>query len=184
MGISRASIRTPAAGTWCWISGRGFFSGYFDHSDVLSVLRVSSQVSPQMVRGVRVISPWYHQRLQRSLGSPVASGEWTYGVAVIVSLESGFGSAVEVGENIAKGQGRQLVFESAFPMGVCTPKWKRRCIPGTKWIHGQVAGCVAGLLCRNSTLRWAVDGIRHYHGDIVERHRLTQVVGSVSHQPG
>ena len=26
MGISRASIRTPAAGTWCWIS-RGWSSG-------------------------------------------------------------------------------------------------------------------------------------------------------------
>ena len=49
-----------------------------------------------------------------SLGSPVASGEWPYGVAVIVSQDSGFGSAVELGENIAKGQGRQIVFESSW----------------------------------------------------------------------
>ena len=54
------------------------------------------------------------QRLS-ALDTPVASGEWTYGVAVIVSQDSGFGSAVELGDNIAKGQDRQLVFESAFP---------------------------------------------------------------------
>ena len=53
----------------------------------------------------------------------------------MVSQDSGFGSAVEVGENIAKGQGRQLVFESAFPMGACTPRWRGRCIRGMKWIH-------------------------------------------------
>ena len=90
-------------------------------------------------------SRWCHQRVQGSLGSPVASGEWTYGVAVIVSQDSGFGSAVELGDNIAKGQGRQIVFESAFPMGACTPKWRRRCIPGTKWIHidqGSYYSCV------------------------------------------
>ena len=66
-------------------------------------------------------SRWCHQRVEGSLGAPVASGEWTYGVAVIVSQDSGFGSAVELGDNITKGQGRQIVFESAFPMGACTP---------------------------------------------------------------
>ena len=50
--------------------------------------------------------------------------------------------------------------------------------------RGKSQACVAGLLCRSSTLRWTADGIRQYHGDIVERCRLTQVVGSVSHQPG
>ena len=53
----------------------------------------------------------------------------------MVSQDKGFGSAVEVGKNIAKGQGRQLVFESAFPMGAFTLKWRGRCIPGMKWIH-------------------------------------------------
>ena len=59
---------------------------------------------------------------------------------VILDMDSS-----ELEDNIAKGQGRQIVFESAFPTGACTPKWRRRCIPGTKWIHidqGSYYSCV------------------------------------------
>ena len=48
--------------------GGGFVPGCSDHSDVLPVIPVFSQVSPEMVRGVRVASRWCYQRVQGSLG--------------------------------------------------------------------------------------------------------------------
>ena len=64
-----------------------------------------------------------------------ATHERRYEVAIIVSQDSDFGPAIELSKNIAKSQGRQLIFESAFPVGSSTPKRMRRGIPGTKWVH-------------------------------------------------
>ncbi len=58
-----------------------------------------------------------------------------YDVAIIVSQDSDFGPAVLLCKQIAQGQGRQLVFESAFPVAPTTPKKKRRGVPGTQWVH-------------------------------------------------
>ena len=72
-------------------------------------------------------------------------------MAVIVSQDKGFGSAVELGGNIATGQGRQSVFGSAFPMGAFTLKWRGRCIPGMKWIHIDQGSYYSGLSHRATT---------------------------------
>ena len=58
-----------------------------------------------------------------------------YEVAIILSQDSDFGPAVHLAKNIASGQGLQLVFESAFPVGPSTPRWRRRGVPGTQWVH-------------------------------------------------
>ena len=68
-----------------------------------------------------------------------ATNEQRYEVAIIVSKDSDLGPTVESAKTIAKSQGRQLVFESAFPVAQNTPK-KRRGVPGTQWVHiGQAA---------------------------------------------
>ena len=54
--------------------------------------------------------------------------------AIIVSKDSDFGPAVELAKAIAKSQGRELVFQSAFPVAPNTPKKKRRGVPGTQWV--------------------------------------------------
>lgn len=59
--------------------------------------------------------------------------EKAYGVAIIVSADWDFGPAVRLAKQIAKGQGRFLVFESAFPYEPV--RYSRRGVPGTKWIH-------------------------------------------------
>ena len=64
-----------------------------------------------------------------------ATYEKRYEVAIIVSKDSDFGPAVEVAKVIAESQGRKLVFQSAFPVALNTPKKKRRGVPGTQWIH-------------------------------------------------
>ena len=64
-----------------------------------------------------------------------ATNEQRYEAAIIVSKDSDFGPAVQLAKTIAKSQGRQLVFESAFPVAQNTPKKKRRGVPGTKWVH-------------------------------------------------
>ena len=58
-----------------------------------------------------------------------ATHEKKYDAAIIVSQDSDFGPAVRLAKLIAKGQGRQLTFESAFPIGPGT-KYKR-VVPGT-----------------------------------------------------
>ena len=58
-----------------------------------------------------------------------ATHEQQYEAAIIVSQDSDFGPAVRLAKLIAKGQGRQLTFESAFPVGPGT-KYKRA-VPGT-----------------------------------------------------
>ena len=64
-----------------------------------------------------------------------ATHEQRYEVAIIVSKDSDFGPAVKLAKTIAKAQGRQLVFESAFPVGENTPRRKRRGVPGTQWVY-------------------------------------------------
>ncbi len=59
--------------------------------------------------------------------------ERRYEVAIILSQDWDFGSAVRMAKEIAKDQGRALVFESAFPYvpGLISP----RGLPGTRWVH-------------------------------------------------
>ncbi len=64
-----------------------------------------------------------------------ATYEQRYEVAIIVSQDSDFGPAVRQAKNVAGSQGRELVFESAFPVGPNTSRGRRRGIPGTQWVH-------------------------------------------------
>lgn len=59
--------------------------------------------------------------------------ERRYEVAIIVSQDWDFGSAVKMAKQIAKDQRRNLVFESAFPYE--SGLIGKRGIPGTTWIH-------------------------------------------------
>ena len=63
-----------------------------------------------------------------------ATYEKRYEVALIVSKDSDFGPAVALAKVIAKSQCQQLVFQSAFPVALNTPKKKKRGVPGTTWI--------------------------------------------------
>ena len=64
-----------------------------------------------------------------------ATYEQRYETAIIVSQDADFGPAVFLAKNIARVQGRQLFFESAFPVGPGTPRGRRRGVPGTRWVH-------------------------------------------------
>ena len=64
-----------------------------------------------------------------------ATHEQRYDAAVIVSRDSDFGPAVFLSKQIAQHQGRQLVFESAFPVAQSVPKKRPRGVPGTTWVH-------------------------------------------------
>ena len=70
-----------------------------------------------------------------SLDLVKATNERRYEVAIIVSRDSDFGPAVLMAKETARSQGRQLVFESAFPVGPGTPRWAKRGVPGTQWVH-------------------------------------------------
>lgn len=59
--------------------------------------------------------------------------EQAYEVAIIVSQDWDFGPAVRLAKEIAHGQGRMLVFESAFSYGPGTHS--RRGVPGTQWVQ-------------------------------------------------
>ena len=54
-----------------------------------------------------------------------------YEHAIIVSQDSDFGPAVSLAREIGEGQGRNLLFESRYPVGPGSPS--RRWIPGTTW---------------------------------------------------
>ena len=56
-----------------------------------------------------------------------------YDAAIIVSQDWDFGSAVFLSKEIAKKQGRQLVFESHFPVSQRTTNF--RGVPGTGWFY-------------------------------------------------
>jgi uncharacterized LabA/DUF88 family protein len=59
--------------------------------------------------------------------------EQKYDVAMIFSQDWDFGPAVLLAKEIARDQGRHLVFESCFPAPTGTAN--RRGIPGTNWIE-------------------------------------------------
>ena len=61
-----------------------------------------------------------------------ATYERQYEATVIVSQDWDFGPAVRLAKEIAKAQGRRLIFESCFPLGPGSPS--RRGVPGTSWI--------------------------------------------------
>ncbi len=59
--------------------------------------------------------------------------EQKYEVAILVTQDWDFGPAVRLVKEIARGQGRTLYFESAFPYN---PSGKsKRGVPGTKWVY-------------------------------------------------
>ena len=61
-----------------------------------------------------------------------ATYEQRYDVAIIVSQDSDFGPAVRLAKTIAQSQNRQLVYESAFPVGPAS--LSQRGVPGTLWV--------------------------------------------------
>ena len=58
--------------------------------------------------------------------------EKQYEVAILVSQDWDFGPAIRLAKEIAKNQGRHLIFESCFPYGPGSKS--NRGIPGTVWI--------------------------------------------------
>ena len=58
--------------------------------------------------------------------------EQKYEVAILVSQDWDLGPAIRLAKEIAKGQGRRLVFESAFPYGPGSRS--SRGVPGTLWV--------------------------------------------------
>ena len=61
-----------------------------------------------------------------------ATYDQRYEVAIIVSQDWDFGPAVRLAKEIARTQGRRLVFESCFPIG--PGSLSRRGVPGTTWL--------------------------------------------------
>ena len=61
-----------------------------------------------------------------------ATHELRYETAIIVSQDWDFGPAVRLAKAIAQSQGRNLEFESAFPVGPGSSS--RRGVPGTNWV--------------------------------------------------
>jgi hypothetical protein len=59
--------------------------------------------------------------------------EQRYDVAIIISQDWDFGPAIRLAKRIAKDQGRQLSFESAFPYE--PGRGNPRGVPGTTWVH-------------------------------------------------
>ena len=59
--------------------------------------------------------------------------EQEYEVAMIISQDWDFGPAVKLCKEIARDQGRQLIFESCFPVGL--GRASTRGVPGTTWIQ-------------------------------------------------
>ena len=59
--------------------------------------------------------------------------EQTYETAIIVSSDSDLGPAIELAKEVANGQNRRLLFESAFPHE--PSRYERRGIKGTKWVR-------------------------------------------------
>lgn len=61
-----------------------------------------------------------------------ATYDQRYEVAIIVSQDWDFGPAVRLAKQVAQGQNRRLVYESAFPVG--PGSLSRRGVPGTTWV--------------------------------------------------
>ena len=67
-----------------------------------------------------------------SLALVRATYDRQYDAAIIVSQDWDFGPAVRLAKEIARAQGRRLVFESCFPVGPGSSS--RRGVPGTTWL--------------------------------------------------
>ena len=63
-----------------------------------------------------------------------ATYEQRYEVAIIVSQDTDFGPAVRLAKIIARNQGRQLAYESAFPGGPGSRSQRGVGVPGTLWV--------------------------------------------------
>lgn len=63
-----------------------------------------------------------------------ATYEQRYEVAIIVSQDTDFGPAVRLAKTIARNQGRQLAYESAFPVGPGSRSQRGVGVPGTLWV--------------------------------------------------
>lgn len=61
-----------------------------------------------------------------------ATYEQRYEVVIIVSRDTDFGPAVRLAKTIARNQGRELAYESAFPVGPGSRS--QRGVPGTLWV--------------------------------------------------
>ncbi len=110
------------------------FNNQYWHDFWVSKIRYLTNGGIYVYRG-RVSSGRQEKGVDVSLAIDLvqATHEQRYDVAIIVSQDADFGPAVSLSKQIAAAQGRQLTFESAFPVG---PGSKyRRGIPGTTWIH-------------------------------------------------
>lgn len=81
------------------------------------------------------VSSWGQEKgvdVSLALDLVQATHEQRYDVAIIVSQDWDFGPAIRLAKTIAQAQGRNLVFESAFPVGPGSSS--NRGVPGTKWV--------------------------------------------------
>ena len=102
-----------------------FWTNKLDHLEAQGIYVYRGRVSNDQEKGADV---------SLAIDLIQATYEKRYDVAIIVSKDSDFGPAVELAKAIAKSQGRELVFQSAFPVAPNTPKKKRRGVPGTQWV--------------------------------------------------
>ena len=103
-----------------------FWTNKLDHLEAQGIYVYRGRVSNDQEKGTDV---------KLAIDLIQATYEKRYEAAIIVSKDSDFGPAVEVAKVIAKSQCRKLVFQSAFPVALNTPKKKKRGVPGTQWIH-------------------------------------------------
>ena len=103
-----------------------FWTNKLDHLEAQGIYVYRGRVSNDQEKGTDV---------KLAIDLIQATYEKRYEVAIIVSKDSDFGPAVEVAKGIAKSQCRKLVFQSAFPVALNTPKKNKRGVPGTQWIH-------------------------------------------------
>ena len=108
-----------------------FWTNKLNHLEVQGIYVYRGRVSNGQEKGVDVSLAIYLIQ---------ATYEKRYEVAIIVSKDSDFGPAVALAKVIAESQGRNLAFQSAFPVAPNTPKKKRRGVPGTQWVHIDQSG--------------------------------------------
>ena len=103
-----------------------FWTNKLDHLEAQGIYVYRGRVSNDQEKGTDV---------SLAIDLIQATYEKRYEVAIIVSKDSDFGPAVASAKVIAKSQSRKLVFQSAFPVALNTPRKKKRGVPGTEWIH-------------------------------------------------
>ena len=103
-----------------------FWTNKLDHLEAQEIYVYRGRVSNNQEKGTDV---------SLAIDLIQATYDKRYEVAIIVSKDSDFGPAVALAKVIAKSQCRKLVFQSAFPVALNTPKKKKRGVPGTQWIY-------------------------------------------------